>query len=347
MDIKNFIIDNIDRILEYLKQNPLYIYARRSVDAYLAAYSLAASLGETAQVAVVDWPPQVGICIGFKCEGLYITERGIGLDDKVYTSDFTSMSHIVAHIITSLSPLEEDVYKALFIGHYSWSVDYCEYKCPPPRELNRGDEKLAIVFPFVGELPANKALPLSTLPIIPGVTGREFDSVPEDEIRLLDWALGAVASEGFHTAILDKAVRYYSPEIKAADVAERLEADLANFIDKGVEVYVSNLAENFYMILKKVKEDVIPVQNPFYIYKIPPYLSYYMKLANYVALKYDAPRGYVIALIPPFGEKAQLKTVASALAELGQVLEFPTHIVAYIESNKYTDFLREYERIKK
>jgi hypothetical protein len=347
VSIKNFIIDHVDKFLEYLKQNPLRIYSRRTVDAYLAAYALARALGETVHVDVVDWPPREGVCIGFKCQGMFITEWEIGIDDEIYKTEFSSISHLATHIITSLLPLEDDVYKALFIGHYAWSVDYCDYKCQLPRELSRGGERLSIVFPFMEELPIERALPLSTLPIIPGVTGRVFKSLPGDAVEILDWMLGIVASEGFHTAVLDKAIRYYSPDIKAPDIAERLEADLANFIGKEIDEYVSNLAETFYTIIKRIKDGVVAVQNPFYIYKLPPYISHYMRLVNWVALRYDASGGHLIALIPPHTQRAQLKSTAAIFAELGQVLEYPTHLLIYVEAGKYTDFLQIYEKINK
>ncbi|ABP51520.1 MULTISPECIES: hypothetical protein [Pyrobaculum] len=347
MDVRNFIIENIVRLLEYLKQNPLYVYTRRSVDAYLAAYALVASMGETAQVAVADWPPRAGICIGFKCDGFYITERGVGIDDKFHASGFTSISSLVASIITSISPLDEGVHKALYIGHYSWSVDYCDYKCPLPPELARGDEQFAVVFPLVEEYPLGKALSLSTLPLIPGVTGREFDlaSLPADFLAVLDWALGVVASEGFHTAILDKAIRHHSPAIRAATLAEKLEADLAGFVNRELETYVASLAESFYNVVKRVKDGVVPLPNPFYVYKLPPYLSYYLKLSNWVALRYETTRGYIAALVPPHGQNARLRKIAEELSEIGQVLEFPTHVIVYIEVGRYADFVRGFERL--
>jgi hypothetical protein len=347
VDIRNFVIDHVDRFLEYLKQNPLRIYSRRTVDAYLAAYALAYALGETVDVDVADWPPREGVCVGFKCQGMYITEWEIGVDDKIYRTEFSSISQLAAHIITSLLPLEEEIYRALFVGHYAWSVDYCEYKCQLPRELSRGGERLSIVFPFMEELPIERALTLSTLPIIPGVTGRVFDSLPGDAVRILDWVLGVVASEGFHTAVLDKAIRYYSPDIKAPDIAERLEADLANFIGKEIDVYVSNLAETFYTVIKRARDGVVAVQNPFYIHKLPPYISHYMKLVNWVALRYDASGGHLIALIPPPGQRAQLKSAAAVFAELGQVLEYPTHLLVYVEAGKYAEFLKAYEKVSK
>ena len=91
---KNFIIDHIDRVLEYLKQNPLTIFVRRSVDAYMAAYALAAALGETTHVAVADWPPQRGVCVGFRCDGFYIAEGEAGVDDAKLAVEPTSLSHM-------------------------------------------------------------------------------------------------------------------------------------------------------------------------------------------------------------------------------------------------------------
>lgn len=347
MDIRNFVIDHVDRFLEHLKQSSLRVYTRRTVDAYLAAYALAHALGETVHVDVVDWPPREGVCVGFKCQGMYITEWEIGVDDKVYKTGFSSISQLAAHIIMSLLPLEEEVYKALFVGHYAWSVDHCDYKCQLPRELARGDEKLSIVFPFMEELPMDKALPLSTLPIIPGVTGRVFEFAPGDTVTILDWLLGVIASEGFHTAVLDKAIRQCSPDIKAPDIAERLEADLANFIGKEIDTYVSNLAETFYTVVRRARDGVVTIQNPFYVHKIPPYLSHYMKLVNWVALRYDASKGHVIALIPPLTQRGQLRSAVPVFAELGQLLEYPTHLLIYIEAGKYAEFLQAYEKISK
>jgi hypothetical protein len=351
VEFRNFVIDHIDRVLEYLKQNPLTIYVRRSVDAYLAAYALAAALGETVHVSVVDWPPQRGVCVGFRCDGMYITEGEVGVDDSRYSSDFTSLSYYAAVIIQTLSPLEEHIHKALYVGHYAWSVDYCEYRCQFPREILKGDERLAVVFPFLESLPARKALSLSTLPVVPGVTGRQVEGggfiasmTQEEVVSLLDWALGAVFNEGFHTAVLDKAVRPYSPTFKPADVAARLEADVAGFVDKDVETYVSNFAEVFYMVVKRVKEGVVPVQNPFYVYKIPPYLSHYLKLSDWVALRHETSRGSLVAVVAPPAQRAGLKKMAEALAEVGQTLLFPTHLVTYVESGKYVDFLQIYER---
>lgn len=351
MDLKNFIIDNVDRFLEYLKQNPLVIYARRSVDAYLAAYALAAALGETAQVSVVDWPPQAGVCVGFRCEGMYITEWGVGVDDRSFDAGFTSMSHLASVLIQSLSPLEEQIHRSLYAGHYSWSVDYCEYGCPPPREILKGDERLAVAFPFLEKLPARRALSLSTLPIVPGVTGKPAEDSklasamgPDEALALLDWALGVVHSEGFHTAVLDKALRLYSPAFAPADFATRVEADLAGFVGRDVELYVQNLADAFYGVVKRGREGVVPVQNPFYVLKIPPYLSYYLRLSGWAALRYDAGRGHVVALVPPRGERDRLAKAAELLGEVGQVLRFPTHLVAYVERDKYADFLKIYEK---
>lgn len=354
MDFKNFVIDHIDRVLEYLKQNPLIIYTRRSVDAYLATYALIEAFGETAQLSVVDWPPKSGICIGFKCEGMYITEREVGIDNDRYNVEFTSISHLVAIIIQSLSPLEEHIHRALYAGHYSWSVDYCEYKCPIPKELLKGDEKLAIVFPFLDTLPVEKALSLSTLPILPGITGRGAENSKsiasmssEEAVSLLDRALGVVYNEGFHTAVFDKAIKPYSFTYKPADIAIRIEADLAGFINRDISVYVSNLAETFYLLLKKIKDSVITIQNPFYIYKIPPYLSYYMKLTEWIILKYETTRGFILAVIPPMNKRDMLKNFANVLSEIGQTLVFPTHFIAYIESDKYADFLKIYEEVNK
>jgi hypothetical protein len=351
VEFRNFVIDHVDRVLEYLKQNPLTIYTRRSVDAYLAAYALAAALGETVHVALVDWPPRDGVCVGFRCNGMYITESEVGVDDSKYSGEFNSLSYYAAVIIQTLSPLEEHVHKALYVGHYAWSVDYCEYKCQFPKEILRWDERLSVVFPFLDSLPAKKALSLSTLPVVPGVTGRQVeDAKPissmtrEEILSLLDWALGAVFNEGFHTAILDKAVRPYSPVVKPADVAARVEADVAGFVDKEIEVYVSNFAETFYTVLKRAKEGIVPVPNSFYVYKIPPYLSYYLKLSDWVALRHETPRGSVIAVVPPPGKRASLKKMAEALAEVGQTLQFPTHLVAYVEGGKYADFLKAYEK---
>jgi hypothetical protein len=353
VSLKSFVINHVDRVLEYLKQNPLVIYARRTVDAYLAAYALLSALGETAQVAVVDWPPEGGVCVGFKCEGMYITEREVGIDGDAHASEPTSLSHHAASVIHTLVPVDEEVRRALYVGHYAWSVDYCEYGCALPRELARGDERLSVVFPFMDRLPARKALSLSTLPVLPGITGREAeDSKPaaemtrEEAIDLLDWALGVVASEGFHTAILDKAVRPYSPAYRPADVAVRVEADLAGFVDRDVDVYVSGLAEALYSTLRRLRDGVITVQNPFYLHKIPPYLSYCLRLVDWVAVKYETARGFAIALVPPPGRRGSAGAAARALAELGQVLELPTHLVVYVPTNKYTDFLRVYEEIK-
>jgi hypothetical protein len=351
VEFRNFVIDHVDRVLEYLKQNPLTIYTRRSVDAYLAGYALAAALGETVHVALVDWPPRDGVCVGFRCNGMYITEGEVGVDDSRYSGEFNSLSYYAAVIIQTLSPLEEHIHKALYVGLYAWSVDYCEYKCQFPKEMSRWDERLSVVFPFLDSLPARKALSLSTLPVVPGVTGRQvedaklIDSMTREEVlSLLDWALGAVFNEGFHTAILDKAVRPYSPVVKPADIAARVEADVAGFVDKEIEVYVSNFAETFYTVLKRVKEGIVPVPNSFYVYKIPPYLSYYLKLSDWVALRHETPRGSVIAVVPPLGKRAGLKKMAEALAEVGQTLQFPTHLVAYVESGKYADFLKAYEK---
>jgi hypothetical protein len=351
VEFRNFVIDHIDRVLEYLKQNPLTIYARRSVDAYMAAYALAAALGETVHVAVVDWPPQGGVCVGFRCDGMYITESEVGIDESKYSGEFNSLSYYAAVIIQTLSPLEEYIHKALYVGHYAWSVDYCEYKCQFPREILKWDERLSVVFPFLDSLPARKALSLSTLPVVPGVTGRQVEDgkligsmTQEEVLSLLDWALGAVFNEGFNTAILDKAVRPYSPAFRPADLAARLEADVAGFVDKEIDVYVFNFAETFYTVLKRVKEGVVSVSNSFYVYKIPPYLSYYLKLSDWVALRHETPRGSVIAVIPPPGQRTGLKKMTEALAEVGQTLQFPTHLVTYVESGKYADFLKIYER---
>ncbi|MEZ0319577.1 MAG: hypothetical protein ABWK05_06270 [Pyrobaculum sp.] len=349
---RNFIIDHVDRVLEYLKQNPLLIYARRSVDAYAASYALAQSFGETTHVAVVDWPPQRGVCVGFKCDGFYITEWEVGIDDKTYKTEFTSISHLTAVLIQALAPLEEDVHKVLYVGHYAWSVDYCEFKCPLPPELAKGDEVLRIVSPHLDDLPFKKALSLSTLPIVPGVTGKMIEDgkpaselTKDDAVALLDWALGVAAAEGFHTAVLDKAVRPYSKEFKPAEKAQRVEADLAGFLGRDLWEYVSNIAEAFYQLLKK-KEEVIALSNPFYVYKLPPYLAYYIKNTQWYALRYDSPRGHLVAVVPPPGAKDRLKTVEERLAEVGPVLKFPTHVVVFVESDKWHEFKEAYEKAR-
>ncbi|ABO08599.1 hypothetical protein [Pyrobaculum calidifontis] len=349
---KNFIIDHIDRVLEYLKQNPLTIFVRRSVDAYMAAYALAAALGETTHVAVADWPPQRGVCVGFRCDGFYIAEGEAGVDDAKLAVEPTSLSHMVSLIILSLSPLERHVHKALYVGHYSWSVDVCERNCQVPKELAVGDERLAVVFPGL-KRGVKRALSLSTLPIVPGVFGKAVEEdkrlevmTRDEAISLLDWALGAVAAEGFHTAVLDKAVRPYSPTLNPADVAQRIEADLAGFVDKDVEDYALNLAEAFYNVVKRAREGVVTLRNPFYLHKIAPYLSYFAKSSQWAALRYETPSGSVVAVVPPHGLKGRLKAVAPLFAEVGQVFEFPTHLLLYVEAGRWGDFLKAYEKAK-
>ncbi|MFN3804027.1 MAG: hypothetical protein ACK4SY_03125 [Pyrobaculum sp.] len=337
---KNFVINYVDRILEYLKQNPLVIYARRSVDAYMSAYALAVVFGETTQVSVVDWPPPGGVCIGFKCGGFYITEREVGVEGERHVVDFTSLSHLTALVIQTLAPLEE-VRKALYIGHYAWSVDHCDYRCLFPKELMRGDERLAVVFPHLYRLPIRRAMSLSTLPIIPGVTGRLSELKQEDALSALDWALGVVATEGFHTAVLDKAIRPLPPDFNPADYAQRVEADLAGFLNKDVEQYVSNLAETFYAVLKK--ERIATIQNPSYIYKLPPYLAHYLKLP-WLVLKYESARGVSAAVIPPLERRGRLKALREAFEEVGQVLEYPTHLLVFMEPGRFGDFLKIYDR---
>jgi hypothetical protein len=49
-------------------------------------------------------------------------------------------------------------------------------------------------------------------------------------------------------------------------------------------------------------------------------------------------------VVPPPGKRASLKKMAETLAEVGQTLQFPTHLVAYVESGKYADFLKAYEK---
>lgn len=338
MDFKNFVINHVDRILEYLQQTPLVVHARRSVDAYLAAYAVISTFGETAHVSLVDWPPQSGVCIGFKCDGLYVTEREVGVDGEVYKTEFTSLSHLTYVLLRTLSPVGEGVKKALHIGHYSWSVDHCEYRCQFPQELLIGDEKLSVAFPYTGRRPPRDALVNSTLPIVPGVFGREVHPPSGDYVNLLDWALGVVVSEGFHTAVLDKAIRPYSPSVAPADAAVEFESVLAGF-PYNVDVYIANLADSFYTSLKKTKDGDVTVHNPFYVYKLPPYLSYYLKLPKPFVLKFETSRGYVAAVTAPRGET--LKKAAAVAGEFGQVLELSTYLVVYVEKSRYGEFFEK------
>ncbi len=338
MAFKNFVADRVERVLEYLKQNPLVIYVRRSVDAYMAAYALTVVFGETTHVSLVDWPPASGVCVGFKCDGFYLTESEVGIDGERYNVSYASLSHLAAVIIKTLSSLE-DVRNALYVGHHSWSVDYCEYKCPLPEELSTGDEKLAVVLPNIDKS-IKKALASSTLPIIPGVTGRQHEVELDNPITWLDWALGVTAVEGFHTSILDKAIRPHPQGFNPADYAQRIEADLAGFTN--VEDYVSNISEVFYTVLKVGDTQVY---NSFYVYKLPPYLSY-AKTNKWITLRYEAGRGYVVAVVPPLSRRSGLKAAAGVFQDVGHVLTFSTNLVVFVESGRYIDFLKTYEKVK-
>ncbi|MEM1787762.1 MAG: hypothetical protein QW085_04120 [Pyrobaculum sp.] len=339
MDFRNFIINHVDRVLEYLEQSPLVVYTRRTVDAYLAAYAIISTFGETAHVSIVDWPPESGFCMGFKCNGLYITEWEVGVDDSVYKTEFTSLSYLTYVLLSTLSPVDDKVKKALYIGHYSWGVDLCEYKCPIPSELLIGDERLRVVFPFIDQRPPLHAIVNSTLPIVPGAFGRATTPPLEDSIAVLDWALGTAAAEGFHTSVVDKAVRLYSPTVKPAEAAVGFEAILAGFIND-IDKYIVNLMDNFYTVLKNIKDRDVAISNPFYIFKIAPYISYYLKLSKPAVLRFDTPRGRVAAIVAPRGVKLK----KAELEDFGYVLEFPTFLVIYVERARYAELL---ERVYK
>ncbi|MFB6490024.1 MAG: hypothetical protein TU35_002050 [Thermoproteus sp. AZ2] len=350
--LEKFFLENIPKILEYLDQDVLVIYSKRTVDALVASYFLMEKFAGTAVVKVVDWPPESGICVGFVCDGLYLQENRVGVDDaKAELERPTSLSYLAYKLAKSVEALKREDVMKLYIGVYSWSVDNCDFKCEGLDDmLAEVGGRLSLAFPYPDQ-PLGKSLALSTLPMLPGVLGRGVNAEKplramrlEEIVDALDEALGLVYDKGFSTQIADKGLRQIPDDFDVATAALELEAHLAGFVGGGVanaEKYVELLAEALEGALRAGE---VSLGNPFLAIKLGHYLPYY-KGSRPIVLRADAGSGFVVSVALPLRMRERLKALAERIAPLGQTTAYYTHVLAYIPRDRWPELLRILENI--
>ncbi|MEZ0248785.1 MAG: hypothetical protein ABWJ97_05880 [Thermoproteus sp.] len=349
MELDQFFLDSINKILEYLDQEILTIYIRRTVDAFIAGYFLLDKFADTAQLKIADWPPDAGICLGFRCDGFYVNENEVGIEGNVFKlKSPTPISYTIYKLTKLITTTNRDDLLKLYIGIYSWLVDNCTTRCNDPMDIITelgARQELSLPFP---EAPLGRSLSLTTLPILPGVLGRGVKEDrplgsldPKRVVDILDEALGAVYEAGFYPALADKWLRYVPEGFDIATKAVELEALLAGFTPdaNGVESYVELLSKTLENILNN-RSNIININNIFFIYKLSNYLPYFIKIKGLVALRAETNRGFVTSLIAPFKEAQRLRGLAERLKELGHIIEFESSILIYVPRDKWPEASR-------
>lgn len=341
MELEKFILDNINKILEYFDQDIITIYVKRTVDAYVAGYYLAEKFGNTAQVKILDWPPESGICIGFKCNGLYLHENEVGIDDATLELPSpTPLSYLAFKLAKSISSIDKNEALKLYIGIYSWLVDNCDIRCEEPMDIiSEIGAVRKFSLPFSNK-PLGEALANSTLPILPGVIGRgikeskTLEEVGERILDILDEVLGAVYDAGFMPAIADKAIRYVPPEVDIATRAQEIELIVANAIDD-----IKNHIKYIVELLEQQKNNIIQTNNVFYAIKLGGYLAYSTKIKGVVVLRADVGRGFAASVVFPYKERQKVQTLLEKAKSLGQTTAYSWGFLIYLPRDKWPDLL--------
>jgi hypothetical protein len=346
VELEQFFLNNINKILEYLDQDILTIYIRRTVDALIAGYFLVDKFADTAQLRLADWPPESGICLGFRCNGLYIYENEIGIEGaSMKLASPLPISYIIYRLAKSIVSLNKEDILELYLGIFSWLVDNCTVRCEDPADiLGELEVRRGLSLPFP-DRPLGEALSLSTLPLLPGVLGR---GVKEDRplrsldqrrvLDILDEALGLVYEAGFYPAIADKGLRYVPAGMEPATRAVELEALLAGFTpdSQGVASYVDNLAKIIDDIIKSHRNNIININNVFYIYKLINYLPYFSRLRDVLVIRADVGRGFVASFIAPLKEGQRLKAVMEGLGDI-QHVAYDSSVLAFVPRDRWPE----------
>ncbi len=338
MELEQFFLDNINKILELLDQDIISLYAKRTVDALVGGYFLIEKFADTAQLKLTDWPPEAGICLGFKCDGLYISENEIGIGGSLIRLETPMpISYVIYKLTKTITNMSKDDILKLYIGIYSWIVDNC-YKCNEPADiLSEVETELGISLPFPDK-PLGKALSLTTLPLLPGVLGRGLNEDKPLErvdakrlLDVLDEALGMVYDYGFYPALVDKAIRRVPIGVDIATRIVQIEAMLAGYTPDatGVSLYVESLARTLDEITRNYNTHIININNVFYMYKIMNYLPFFMKLRDILILRADVGKGFVVSLVAPFKEGHRLKNVAQGIKGV-QTVAYESSILALV-----------------
>ncbi|MEM0182649.1 MAG: hypothetical protein QXP98_06145 [Thermoproteus sp.] len=304
---------------------------------------------DTAQLKLADWPPDAGICLGFKCDGFYINENEAGIEGNAFKFQSpTPISYAIYKLAKLILTTNRDDLLKLYIGIYSWLIDNCVVKCNDPMDIIAELGARQELLPPFPEAPLGRSLSLMTLPILPGVLGRGVKEDrplrsldPKRVVDVLDEALGAVYEAGFYPALADKWLRYVPEGFDIATKAVELEALLAGFTPdvNGVESYVELLSKSLENILNS-KSNIININNVFFIYKLSNYLPYFMRIKEFIALRAETSRGFVTSLIAPLKETQKLKGLAERLRGLGQVIEFESSILIYVPRDKWPEISR-------
>lgn len=352
MELDRFFFENIAKILEFLDQDIITIYIKRTVDSLAAGYYLAEKFASTAQLKIADWPPDSGICLGFTCDGFYLHENKVGVGDAALELERPMpVSYLVYKLAKSMAALERGDLLKLYIGVYSWLVDNCEYKCEGFDDmLNEVGGRLSLAFPYP-DAPFGKSLALTTLPVLPGVTSRGLKvekplklMKPAEILDALDEALGIVYEGGFDTAVGDKGLRIIPGDLDVATKALELEAHLAGFVGGGLENserYVEFLSKSLEDAARASPAAVLP--NPYFVIKLGHYLPYYNKFKGPLVLRADVGRGFVASVVLHRKAQDRLGRMARRAAGLGQITQYPTHVLVYATRDKWPELLKAVE----
>ncbi|AEA11865.1 hypothetical protein TUZN_0368 [Thermoproteus uzoniensis 768-20] len=346
MELEQFFLNNINKILEYLDQDILTIYIRKTVDALVAGYFLMNKFADTAQLRLADWPPESGICLGFRCGGFYMYENEVGVEgSSIKLPTPLPISYIIYKLARSIISLNKDDILELYLGIFSWLVDNCTLRCEDPVELvGELETRRGFSLPFPDK-PLGEALSLLTLPLLPGVLGRGIDEDKPlralDQRRMLDVldeALGRVYEAGFYPAIADKGLRYIPTEIEPTGRIIELEALLAGFTpdSQGVISYVDNLTKILDEITKSYQNNIINISNTYYIYKLMNYLPYFSKLKDILILRADIGKGFVASLIAPLKESQRLRAIADRLNDI-QYIAYDSSILVFVPRDRWPE----------
>lgn len=348
MELEQFFLDNINKILEYFDQDILTIYTRRTVDAFIGSYFLVEKFADTAQVRFVDWPPEGGMCLGFKCDGFYINENEVGIGgSSIRLEAPLPISYIIYKLTKSITNISKEDILKLYIGAYSWFVDNCVYKCNEPTDfVNEIETKTSFSIPFPDK-PLGEALSLTTLPLLPGVLGRGLKEDrplrsidPRRLLDILDEALGLVYEYGFYPALADKGIRRVPVDADIATRSVEIEALLAGYAPdtQGISLYVESLAKIIDDIIRNYNSNIININNVFYIYKLMNYLPYFSKLKDILILRADVGRGFVASFIAPLKETQKLKDVAERVKDM-QTINYETSIIAFVPKDRWPEVI--------
>ena len=312
------VILSLDRILSALNRDNYRIYARRDVDSIVAAIKLVEKFGRNIHIRMVEEPvdDEDAICIGFKCGLVGIDSDGLKILSQNIKTDSTSISFKVFIILDILNRLDKWDIRDLEVGVVWWETQFCDHPCQQHSEFYRAaGSRLRIALPFI-EKGLDYALRISTMPILPGVTGTGIGKRLEDFWDVVLLVSERAYSLGFNPSLMDRMIKRVGDitSVTNAEIWEATSMSFVNGVGGSVDKYVDWLVNIFSSLIQSVERagrfGIARAPRFELLLKLGPYFRYYYR-DKVVAIYEKRGRSYVLA------DRTLLREEMTGLSTLG------------------------------